>query len=149
MGTGGVSDFWSRAIANNPMIMMGCEEKDKPILEYVTNVSVDKRCLTTSMIHVQLFFSENEYFTNEKLEFVVKMTPDEKRTYEVKGCDIAWKEGKDVTKKTIERRERVRKEDKVGAKREVKIVKQQVHDHDSFFNVFISKKAPEGYFNGP
>ena len=59
MGTGGVSDFWSRAIANNPMIMMGCEEKDKPILEYVTNVSVDKRCLTTSMIHVQLFFSEN------------------------------------------------------------------------------------------
>ena len=52
------------------------------------------------------------------------MTPDEKRTYEVKGCDISWKEGKDVTKKTIERREKVRKEDKLGAKREVKIVKQ-------------------------
>ena len=72
-----------------------------------------------------------------------------KRAFEIKGCDINWKEGKDVTKKIIEKRERVRTEDKPGAKKEYKVIKQEIHDYDSIFNVFISKQAPDGYFEGP
>ena len=149
VGTGGVSDFWAKAIENNPMLSMGCLEKDKPILKCVSNVKVEKKCSTSNIIHVQLHFSENEYFTNEKLEFIAKMTEDEKRTFEIVGCNIDWKPEKNVTKKIIEQREKVRKEDKPGAKREYKITKQEIHDYDSFFNVFISKQAPEGYFEGP
>ena len=149
VGTGGVSDYWAKAIENNPMIMMSCQEKDKPILQCISNIKVDKKCLNSNLIHVQLFFFENEYFTNEKLEFIAKLTEDEKRAFEIKGCDINWKEGKDVTKKIIEKRERVREKDKPGAKKEYKIIKQEIHDHDSIFNVFISKQAPDGYFEGP
>lgn len=131
------------------MIMMSCQEKDKPILQCVSNIKVDKKCLNSNLIHVQIFFFANEYFSNDKLEFIAKLTEDEKRAFEIKGCDINWKEGKDVTKKIIEKRERVRTEDKPGAKKEYKVIKQEIHDYDSIFNVFVSKQAPDGYFEGP
>ena len=58
VGTGGVSDFWARAIENNPMLSMGCLEKDKPILKCVSNVKVEKKCLPELLVRSSQKFDD-------------------------------------------------------------------------------------------
>jgi len=82
-------------------------------------------------------FSENEYFTNEELKFVAIADADTNQTLEVIGTTIDWKSGKDTTKKQIKK---TQKNKKTGEKRVV--IKHT--PCDSFFNVFESKKEPEG-----
>ena len=82
-------------------------------------------------------FEENEYFTNTELKFVASADPDTNQTNEVEGTVIDWKKDKDVTKKQVKK---TQKNKKTGEKRV--IVKSQ--PCDSFFNIFESKKEPEG-----
>ena len=72
-------------------------------------------------------FSENQFFSNDKL--VIKVKHNEMDIVELEGTEINWKEGKDVTQY-----EKVKKQKnkKSGKTREVKeIVKMK-----SFFNLF-------------
>ena len=144
----GVWDFWVKAIEGNSMLQMGILEKDKPILQHVTAIKVFKSFVPTTSITVELYFSVNDFFTNEMLSFECKMTRDEKRGTELIGSDIFWKPDKNVTEKQIEIKEK-QKRDKFGEKKEVKVTYQTVPDYNSFFNVFTSKKAPDGYFDNP
>jgi len=54
------------------------------------------------------------------------------------GQVINWKEGKDVTKKKIKKKQKNKKT------KETRTISKTVPD-ESFFNVFESKKIPEGY----
>ena len=77
------------------------------------------------------------------------MTQDGQRTEEVIGCDIRWKTDKDVTKKIVERTEKAPRRDRFGEKKERPVIQEVVPDSDSFFNLFTSKKAPDGYYDNP
>ena len=88
-------------------------------------------------IAIELTFSENEWFANEKLTLKVIWKKDsEDEIDETKGCVIDWKDGKDLTKKKISKKQ---KNKKTGETRN--IIKTVAAE--SFFNAFESRKVPE------
>ena len=129
--------------------MMNILEKDKPILQQVTKIKVHKKFEKRNQITVDMHFLPNEYFINDKLSFTCKMTKDGQRTEELIGTNIIWKTDKDVTKKIVERKEKAARRDKFGEKQERKVIKEEVPDTESFFNIFTSKIAPDGYYDDP
>jgi nucleosome assembly protein 1-like 1 len=82
-------------------------------------------------------FAENDFFTNESIRFEAVADNDTNQTVEIIGTTIDWKEGQDPTKKKIKK---TQKNKKTGEKR---VIVKSV-PCDSFFNVFESKKEPEG-----
>ena len=82
-------------------------------------------------------FKENEFFSNEVLSFTALADGDTNQTVEVQGCTIDWKEGQDPTKKKIKK---TQKNKKTGEKR---VIVKSV-PCESFFNIFETKKEPEG-----
>uniref|UniRef100_A0A7S3I5S4 Nucleosome assembly protein n=1 Tax=Favella ehrenbergii TaxID=182087 RepID=A0A7S3I5S4_9SPIT len=133
----GVPDFWSKAIKNHAMLQSVITEKDAPILEHLTNLNCSQVKLPSPKLTVTMTFSENEFMTNETLSFTAVADNDTDQTIEVIGTVIEWKEGQDPTKKKVKK---TQKNKKTGEKRV--IVKSIACD--SFFNLFESKKEPEG-----
>merc|ERR1740128_1303156 len=88
---------------------------------------------------LELFFSPNEFFDNLVLtkKYEMKCTPDEEdpfsfegpEIHKCKGTVIDWKKGKNITVKTI------KKKQKHKSKRSVRTVTKTVQN-DSFFNFF-------------
>ena len=131
-------DFWSKAIEGHPMLMQIITEKDKPILKHITSIKAEKAEEPSPMITIELFFSENEFFSNASLKFTTREEKEGGRTEEVIGQVINWHEGKDVTKKKIKKKQKNKKT------KETRTITKTVPD-ESFFNVFESKKKPEGF----
>jgi len=75
-------------------------------------------------------FAPNEYFENDVLTVKFIMT-DEEEVKKTEACAIIWKEGKDITKKTITKKQ---KNKKTGKTRTV----TKTVDADSFFTFFRS-----------
>jgi len=86
---------------------------------------------------VTMTFKENEFFTNESLKFEAIADGDTNQTIEVIGCTIEWKEGQDPTKKKVKK---TQKNKKTGEKR---VIVKSI-PCDSFFNIFETKKEPDG-----
>lgn len=74
-------------------------------------------------------FSENDCFTNDVLTKSVIYSLEENRPIRNVGCEINWKEGKNLTKKTVQKKQ---KNKKSGQQR---TVSKEVDD-ESFFNFF-------------
>jgi len=116
--------------------MQNWREKDLTILPFLTNVVVARQEDPKTLI-INLTFKENEFFTNEKLTTTVRYKKDMDDEVEaVEGCAIEWKDGKDVTKKKIKKKQKHKKTNETRT-----IVKTVAAD--SFFNVFESKVAPD------
>ena len=131
------------------MMQMGIKEKDKDALKSLTSIIARKSFIPQTSILIEMNFAENDYFLNKQLSFTCKETSDNKRAEQIIGCTINWKSNdKDVTKKIVEHKEKGEKS-KFGEKRQPIIKTEVVPDHESFFNVFSNKKAPEGYFENP
>ena len=90
------------------------------------------------MLTIEMFFSANEFFNNNSLKLITREQKDGTKTEEVIGQIINWKEGKDVTKKKIKKKQKNKKT------KETRTITKTVPD-ESFFNLFESKKIPEGY----
>lgn len=135
-GKTGIPNFWSTAVTNNQMLMQNWREKDREILPFLSKVLVN-RVEEPKMITFKLTFNENEFFTNESLTAVVRFKEGEDDEVEnVDGCAIEWKDGKDVTKKKIKKKQKHKKSGETRT-----IVKTVAAD--SFFNVFESRTAPK------
>jgi nucleosome assembly protein 1-like 1 len=118
----GIYGFWMRAMLNHPNIAKQIQEKDRPILMHLVDI--------TYMLHEVGFgfdlvfkFEKNDYFTNEELKKTFVMTK-QNVIEKCEGTDIAWKDGKDITKAKKSKK-------KKGKKAVVKII-----DCESFFNFF-------------
>ena len=81
----GVPDFWAKAIEGHPMLMQIITEKDKPIIQHVTEVRAEKTEEPSPMLTIEMDFSENEYFSNSTLKFITREQKDGGRTEEVIG----------------------------------------------------------------
>lgn len=132
----GIPTYWSTAVTNNQMLMQNWREKDREILPFLSKVLVN-RSEEPKSITFKLTFNENEFFTNESLTAVVRFKEGEDDEVEnVDGCAIEWKDGKDVTKKKIKKKQKHKKSGETRT-----IVKTVAAD--SFFNVFESKTSPK------
>lgn len=107
------------------------QEKDRPILMHLQDV--------TCNLHEQGYgydliftFEKNDYFSNETLKKSFVLTK-QNVIEKCEGTEIAWKDGKDVTKKKIKKKSK-----KKGAKTVTKTV-----DQESFFNFFKTIAMPD------
>ena len=100
---------------------------------------------------LEFHFEPNEYFTNEVLTKTYRMRsePDDSDPFSFDGpeimgctgCQIDWKKGKNVTLKTI------KKKQKHKGRGTVRTVTKTV-SNDSFFNFFAPPEVPEsGYLD--
>ena len=95
---------------------------------------------------LHFYFAPNDYFSNLILtkEYEMKCEPSEDdpfsfegpEIFKCKGCTINWKEGKNLTVKTV------KKKQKHKSKGNVRTITKQVKN-DSFFNFFDPPPIPD------
>ncbi|MEJ1277205.1 nucleosome assembly protein 1-like 1 [Cricetulus griseus] len=122
-------------------------EHDEPILKHLKDIKVKFSDAGQPMSFILEFhFEPNEYFTNEVLTKTYRMRsePDDSDPFSFDGpeimgctgCQIDWKKGKNVTLKTI------KKKQKHKGRGTVRTVTKTV-SNDSFFNFFAPPEVPE------
>lgn len=117
--------------------MQTIREKDADTLQYITNVEASET-QEPRTITIKIYYKENEYFTNPHLELMVRFKDDQQdEVVETQGTLIDWKDGKDLTKKKIKKKQ---KNKKTGETRTI----IKTVPAESFYNAFESRKAPEG-----
>ncbi|XP_068622947.1 nucleosome assembly protein 1-like 1-B isoform X2 [Battus philenor] len=141
----GIPDFWYTIFRNVSMLNEMMQEHDEPIIKCLQDIKVQMLEDPFGFI-LEFYFAPNEYFTNTVLtkEYSMKCKPDEENPlefegpeiYSCKGCEINWKKGKNVTVKTI------KKKQKHKSRGSVRIVTKSVQA-DSFFNFFSPPTVPE------
>eukprot|EP00826_Nyctotherus_ovalis_P065575 TRINITY_DN9641_c0_g1_i17.p2 TRINITY_DN9641_c0_g1~~TRINITY_DN9641_c0_g1_i17.p2 ORF type:complete len:317 (+),score=135.97 TRINITY_DN9641_c0_g1_i17:140-1090(+) len=129
----GVPGFWKTALRNSEALIKFITDEDAKVLDHLTDIR--KENLEGKNYRLVFKFAPNEFFTNEELVKTIIVPEGETFCQETQGTEIEWKEGKNVTKKTIKKKQ---KNKKTKATREV----TKTVDIDSFFNYFKSRKAP-------
>lgn len=120
------------------------QEHDEPILKHLTDIKLQFKEDPMGFI-LEFYFEQNEYFTNTVLtkEYSMKCAPEADdpfsfegpEIFKSKGCTIDWKEGKNVTLKTVKKRK------KHKTRGVVKTVQKTVQN-ESFFNFFSPPAMP-------
>ncbi|KAJ8728685.1 hypothetical protein PYW07_006381 [Mythimna separata] len=141
----GVPDFWYTIFKNVSMLCEMMQEHDEPILKTLQDIKVQMHEDPIGFT-LEFHFAPNDYFTNTVLtkEYSMKCKPDDENPlefegpeiYSCKGCEINWKKGKNVTVKTI------KKKQKHKSRGSVRTVTKSVQA-DSFFNFFSPPTMPE------
>ncbi|MCL4141339.1 UNVERIFIED_CONTAM: hypothetical protein GTU68_042690, partial [Idotea baltica] len=143
--TKGIPDFWLTIFKNVDLLAEMVMEYDEPIISHLMDIKLkfhDEPMGFTLEFH----FSENEYFTNKVLTkyYEMKCEPDKDDQFsfegpeiiKCKGCTIDWKKGKNVTVKTI------KKKQKHKSRGSVRTITKTVQN-DSFFNFFSPSPVPD------
>uniref|UniRef100_A0A452QX84 Nucleosome assembly protein 1 like 4 n=1 Tax=Ursus americanus TaxID=9643 RepID=A0A452QX84_URSAM len=141
----GIPEFWFTIFRNVDMLSELVQEYDEPILKHLQDIKVKFSDPGQPMSFVLEFhFEPNDYFTNSVLTKTYKMKsePDQADPFSFEGpeivdcdgCAIDWKKGKNVTVKTI------KKKQKHKGRGTVRTITKQV-PNDSFFNFFSPLKA--------
>ncbi|KAM4617627.1 nucleosome assembly protein 1-like 4 isoform 1-T1 [Discoglossus pictus] len=141
----GIPDFWLTILRNIDMINPPLQEYDEPILKHLQDVKVKFSDADQPMsFTLEFYFDPNDYFTNTVLTKTYKMKsePDTADPFsfegpeivDCEGCTIDWKKGKNVTIKTL------KKKQKHKGRGTVRTITKQVPT-ESFFNFFSPVKA--------
>uniref|UniRef100_W5M0Q0 Nucleosome assembly protein 1-like 4b n=1 Tax=Lepisosteus oculatus TaxID=7918 RepID=W5M0Q0_LEPOC len=141
----GIPEFWLTIFRSVDMLSDLLQEHDEPILKHLQDIKVKFSDPGEPMsFTLEFHFEPNSYFNNTVLTKVYKMKsepdPSEPFSFEgpeivdCDGCEIDWKKGKDVTVKTI------KKKQKHKGRGTVRTVVKQV-PNDSFFNFFNPVKV--------
>lgn len=144
----GIPEFWLTIFRNVPMLNEMLQEHDEPILKHLQDITVKFSEPGKPMSFLLEFhFEPNSYFSNTVLTKLYKMKaePDAADPFsfegteivDCEGCQINWQKGKDVTLKTI------KKKQKHKGRGTVRTVTKQI-PQDSFFNFFSPVKAASG-----
>ncbi|XP_037070853.1 nucleosome assembly protein 1-like 1 [Pollicipes pollicipes] len=144
--TKGIPEFWLTVCKNVDLLAEMIQEYDEPILKHLTDIKVAFREKDPEGFTLEFHFSPNDHFTNAVLtkEYFMKCTPDEKDPFSFegpeiiksKGCTIDWKAGKNITEKTI------KKKQKHKARGSTRTITKTVQN-DSFFNFFNPPAVPD------
>uniref|UniRef100_A0A8C6XHN1 Nucleosome assembly protein 1 like 4 n=1 Tax=Naja naja TaxID=35670 RepID=A0A8C6XHN1_NAJNA len=141
----GIPDFWFTIFRNVDMLSELVQEYDEPILKYLQDIKVKFSEPGQPMsFTLEFHFEPNDYFTNSILSKTYKMKSEPDKTdpfsfegpeiVDCEGCTIDWKKGKNVTVKTI------KKKQKHKGRGTVRTITKQV-PNDSFFNFFSPIKV--------
>jgi len=142
----GVPSFWLTIFKNVEMLAEMMQEADEPALEALTDVTVAFTEASPMGFTLHFHFAPNDYFTNTELtkEYEMKCEPQEDdpfsfegpEIFKCKGSPIDWKKGKNLTVKTV------KKKQKHKSKGSVRTITKQVKA-DSFFNFFDPPQVPD------
>ncbi|CAK6960061.1 nucleosome assembly protein 1-like 4a isoform X2 [Scomber scombrus] len=141
----GIPEFWLTIFKSVDMLSDMLQEHDEPILKHLKDIQVKFSEPGQPMsFTLEFHFEPNGYFNNAVLTKVYKMKsePDASDPFsfegpeiiDCEGCQIDWHKGKDVTVKTI------KKKQKHKGRGTVRTVTKQV-PNDSFFNFFNPVKG--------
>ncbi|XP_050687113.1 nucleosome assembly protein 1-like 1 isoform X2 [Eriocheir sinensis] len=143
--TKGIPEFWLTIFKNVDLLAEMVQDYDEPILKHLTDIQLKFHDEPMGFT-LEFYFTENEYFTNKVLTkyYEMKCVPDKDdpfgfegpEIFKCKGCTIDWKKGKNVTVKTIKKKQKHKSR---GAIRTVTKTLQ----NDSFFNFFNPPPVPE------
>ncbi|XP_008409780.1 nucleosome assembly protein 1-like 4a isoform X2 [Poecilia reticulata] len=145
----GIPDFWLTIFKSVDMLSDMVQEHDESILKHLRDIQVKFSEPGQPMsFTLEFHFEPNGYFNNAVLTKVYKMKSEPEASdpfsfegpeiIDCEGCQIDWHKGKDVTVKTI------KKKQKHKGRGTVRTVTKQV-PNDSFFNFFNPVKAsPDG-----
>ncbi|XP_035376870.1 nucleosome assembly protein 1-like 4b isoform X1 [Electrophorus electricus] len=136
----GIPEFWLTIFRSVDMLSDMLQEHDEPILRHLQDIKVIFSGPGEPMsFTLEFHFEPNNYFKNTVLTKVYKMKsePDFEEPFSFEGpeiiscegCEIDWHKGKDVTFKTI------KKKQKHKGRGIIRTVTKQV-PADSFFNFF-------------
>lgn len=141
----GIPDFWLTVFKNTELLADMIQDHDEPILKKLTDITVTY--LDNPMSYILTFhFDSNEFFTDSVLtkQYFLRSTVEENEPFAFEGpeihkctgCVINWNKGKNLTVKTI------KKKQKHKARGAVRVVVKQV-PNDSFFNFFTPPEVPD------
>ncbi|ERE83488.1 nucleosome assembly protein 1-like 1 isoform 1 [Cricetulus griseus] len=113
----GIPEFWLTVFKNVAFLSDMVQEHDEPILKHLKDIKVKFSDAGQPMSFILEFhFELNEYFTNELLTKTYRMRsePDDSDPFSFDGpeimgctgCQIDWKKGKNVTLKTIKKKQK-------------------------------------------
>lgn len=130
----GVPGFWLKALLNHNLIKPYIRKHDEPILEHLISITgthfEDKHGY-----ELNFTFSPNEYFDNTELKKTYIMI-DDHILEKTESTQIAWKDGKDITKKQVKKKQKNKKT------KAVRTITKTV-EQESFFNFFKSQTMPD------
>ncbi|XP_048780991.1 nucleosome assembly protein 1-like 1 isoform X4 [Ostrea edulis] len=142
----GIPHFWLTVFKNVDMLSEMVQDHDEPILQLLQDVQVKFSEADSMGFTLEFHFDTNDYFTNSVLtkHYSMRSEPDEEDPFsfegpeivKCKGCEIDWKKGKNVTVKTI------KKKQKHKGRGTTRTVTKTVQN-DSFFNFFNPPQVPE------
>ncbi|XP_062594921.1 nucleosome assembly protein 1-like 1 isoform X1 [Saccostrea cucullata] len=142
----GIPHFWLTVFKNVDMLSEMVQEHDEPILQHLQDVQVKFSDTDSMGFTLEFHFEPNDYFSNTVLtkHYSMRSEPDEEDPFsfegpeivKCKGCEIDWKKGKNVTVKTI------KKKQKHKGRGTTRTVTKTVQN-DSFFNFFNPPQVPE------
>lgn len=93
-----IKNYWADALANHSMLASFINENDEKALAHVLDIQYVEDP-NNEDVEITIHFSENEFFTNEKLSTKVK-ADENGEPKEIIATPVDWKEGKNLTKKT-------------------------------------------------
>merc|ERR1712055_196635 len=144
--TKGIPEFWLTVFKNVEMLAEMVQDNDEPILRHLEDITLKLLESDPMGFVLEFHFSANDYFSNTLLtkHYEMKCTPDKEdpfsfegpEIFKCKGCSIDWKKGKNVTVKTI------KKKQKHKSRGAVRTITKTVQN-DSFFNFFNPPPVPE------
>lgn len=144
-GFKGIPEFWLTTLKNVEITSNIISHHDEPILRHLQDITVQASEEEPMGFTISFRFAENPYFDNSVLtkEYEMKCDIDEELPWtfdgpeivKATGCSINWKQGMDVTKKTVQKKQRGR------TKCEGSTVVKTVQNH-SFFNFFNPPQIP-------
>lgn len=142
----GVPEFWLTIFKNVDMLQEMVQEHDEPVLKHLDDIKVTFSEANPMGFTLHFYFSANDYFTNTVLrkDYEMKCEPSEDdpfnfegpEIFKCKGQKIDWKQGKNLTVKTV------KKKQKHKSKGSVRTITKQVKN-DSFFNFFDPPAIPD------
>jgi nucleosome assembly protein 1-like 1 len=140
----GVPGFWVQCLANHPEIGEFIHEDDVPILASISDITIEYSD-DMKIFKVLFHFQENEFFSNDVLTKTYTVDPDlvsdkAGELEEIDSCTIEWKEGKDVTKKEVKKKQRSK-----GSKNKPPQTRTitKIEPQPSFFHYFSDPVDPD------
>ncbi|XP_045727387.3 nucleosome assembly protein 1-like 1 [Mirounga angustirostris] len=145
--TNGIPHFWLTAFKNVKILGRMIRKNDELVLEHLKDVKIKFPGLEEPMsFTIEFIFKSNEYFFNEVLTktYQMRSDPDDSDPFFSKGpeiisstgCEIYWKEGKNVTVKMSKLQKREGHRSVVSTTRKMPSY--------SFFTYFYPPDSPEG-----
>lgn len=134
----GVPDFWLTIFRNTELLASMIQSPDEPALKKLIDIKIvyEEEPMSYTL---EFYFDTNEFFTNtmltkryflkSKVDAEFPFTFEGPEIFKCFGCNIDWHKGKNLTVKTIKRKQ------KHKARGAVRTITKQV-PADSFFNFF-------------
>lgn len=141
----GIPDFWLTIFRNVDLLAEMMHEHDEPIIKHLLDIKTVFHADPMGFT-LEFHFAPNEHFTDAVLtkEYSMKCIPDKEdpfsfegpEIFKCKGCTINWNKGKNITLKTVKKKQKHKSR---GMMRTVTRVVQ----NDSFFNFFAPPPIPD------